>query len=174
MTATSQPRLDPDPDGPRTAFVLSGGGNLGVSQVGMLHALLERGIFPDAVVGTSVGALNGAVIATSPSLEGVDRLTDVWSSVRVGEIFPGGRLSRAWNVLSRDDHLFSNEGLQALIERAAPAATFEQTTVPLRIIATDLYGAEEIVFGAGPIAAACSRAARSRASIRRSNTTVAP
>src|SRR5438477_7109872 len=45
---------------PRTAFVLSGGGNQGVSQVGMLRALLERNIVPDVVIGTSAGALNGA------------------------------------------------------------------------------------------------------------------
>ena len=48
--------------GPRTAFVLSGGGNQGVSQVGMLRALLEREIVPDVVIGTSAGALNGAAV----------------------------------------------------------------------------------------------------------------
>ena len=154
MTTTATTRLDPDPHGPRTAFVLSGGGNLGVSQIGMLRALIERGILPDVVVGTSVGALNGAVIATTPGLEGVDRLSDVWCSIRTGEVFPGGRLARAWNVLSRDDHLFSNEGLQAVIERSAPASSFEETVVPLRVVATDLHSAEEVVFAAGPIAPA--------------------
>ena len=134
--------------------MLSGGGNLGVSQVGMLRALIERGIIPDVVVGTSVGALNGAVIATTPGLDGVDRLTDVWCSLRTGEVFPGGRLARAWNVLSRDDHLFENAGIQAIIERAAPASTFEQTVIPLRVVATDLNAAEEVVFAAGPIASA--------------------
>ena len=54
------------PDGPRTAFVLSGGGNQGVSQVGMLRALLERDIVPDVVIGTSAGALNGAGICYAP------------------------------------------------------------------------------------------------------------
>ncbi|HEX6312532.1 MAG TPA: patatin-like phospholipase family protein [Acidimicrobiia bacterium] len=137
--------------GPRTAFVLSGGGNLAVSQVGMLRALVEREVLPDVVVGTSAGALNGAVLATDPTIEGVERLTDVWCSLRAGEVFPGGKLSRAWNVLSRDDHLFSNEGLQAIIERADPAETFEQTAVPLRVIATDLQSGEEVVFAAGAI-----------------------
>jgi NTE family protein len=46
-----------------TVFVLGGGGNLGATQVGMLHALLERGILPDAIVGASIGALNGAFLA---------------------------------------------------------------------------------------------------------------
>jgi NTE family protein len=136
---------------PRTAFVLSGGGNLAVSQVGMLRALLEREIVPDVIVGTSAGALNGAVVATDPSVDAVERLTDVWCSLRTGEVFPGGKLSRAWNVLSRDDHLFSNEGLQAIIERADPVETFDQTAVPLRIIATDLHSGEEVVLAAGAI-----------------------
>ena len=43
-----------------TAFVLGGGGVLGAVEVGMLRALLERGVTPDLVLGTSVGALNGA------------------------------------------------------------------------------------------------------------------
>jgi NTE family protein len=145
---------DPDPRGPRTAFVLSGGGNLAVSQVGMLRALIERGILPDVVVGTSAGALNGAVIATDPTVDGVERLVDVWCSLRRDEVFPGGKLARAWNVLSRDDHLFENEGLQAIIDRANAAPTFDQTVVPLRVVTTDIVTGEEVVFAAGPIAAA--------------------
>lgn len=47
-------------------FVLGGGGSLGAVQVGMLQALAERGVLPDLVVGTSVGSLNGAVLAMDP------------------------------------------------------------------------------------------------------------
>ncbi len=64
--------LRPRAAGPRTAFVCGGGGNLGASQVGMLRALLDRGIRPDVVVGCSVGALNGAVVAADPTPAGVD------------------------------------------------------------------------------------------------------
>ncbi len=55
-----------------TAFVLGGGGVLGAVEVGMLRALLERDITPDLVLGTSVGALNGALVARQPDL-GVGR-----------------------------------------------------------------------------------------------------
>lgn len=143
-------RLRP-PDRPRTAFVLSGGGNQGVSQVGMLRALLERGIEPDVVIGTSAGALNGAAIATEPTLAGVEQLADVWLSIRSGEVFPGSRLARAWNVVRRDDHLFTNEGLVAIIERANAAPTFAELTVPLRVIATDLDTGDEVVLACGPV-----------------------
>ena len=54
-----------------TAFVLGGGGILGAAEVGMLRALLEREIVPDLIVGSSVGALNGAFIAADPSTASV-------------------------------------------------------------------------------------------------------
>ena len=56
-----------------TAIVLGGGGNLGATQVGMLRALLERGVEPAILVGCSVGALNAAGLAADPTLAGVER-----------------------------------------------------------------------------------------------------
>jgi NTE family protein len=138
-------------DTPRTAFVLSGGGNQAVSQVGMLRALLERDIVPDVVVGCSAGALNGAVVATDPTVAGVEHLADVWLSIRSGEVFQGSKLARAWNVLRRDDHLFTNDGLLSIIDRAHIAPTFAETDVPLRVVATDLGTGDEVVFASGPL-----------------------
>jgi NTE family protein len=138
-------------DRPRVAFVLSGGGNQCVSQVGMLRALIEREIVPDVVIGTSAGALNGSVVATEPTLNGVEHLEDVWLSIRTGEVFPGNRIARAWNVLTRDDHLFPSDGVKAVIARADPAKTFDRMKVPFRVIATDLRSGQEVVFAAGPV-----------------------
>lgn len=135
---------------PRTAFVFSGGGNQGVAQVGMLQALIERNIVPDIVVGTSVGAINAAAVASDPTVEGVDRLAEFWRGLHGDDIFPGGRLSRAWNVLRRSDHLFSNEGVKALIDMI-PARRFEELAVPLRVVATDYETGEEVVYAAGPL-----------------------
>jgi NTE family protein len=135
----------------RTAFVLSGGGNQGVAQVGMLRALLERGIVPDVVVGTSAGALNGAAVAYAPNLTGVDRLEAVWTSLTAADVFPGGRLTRAWNVVRRGTHLFGREGLEMIIDRASPARSFADLAVPLRVIATDLDTGEEVVLARGPL-----------------------
>ena len=52
---------------PRTAFVLAGGAALGAMQAGMVHALYERGIAPDLLIGTSAGALNAAFPASRPA-----------------------------------------------------------------------------------------------------------
>lgn len=138
---------------PRTAFVFSGGGNQGVAQVGMLQALVERNIVPDVVVGTSVGAINAAAVAAEPTVEAVDRLAEVWRGLHGDDIFPGGRLSRAWNVLRRSDHLFSNEGVKAIIDMI-PARRFEELAVPLRVVATDYETGEEVVYASGPLSPA--------------------
>jgi len=136
---------------PRTAFVLSGGGNQGVSQVGMLRALLEREIVPDVVIGTSAGALNGAAVAYAPNLTGVAQLAAVWEQLRSEHVFPGGKIHRAWNVVRRGTSLFGNEGLAAVIHHATPARSFSDLEIPLRVIATDLDTGEEVVVARGPL-----------------------
>jgi NTE family protein len=136
---------------PRTAFVLSGGGNQCIAQVGMLGALFERDLLPDVIIGCSAGAFNGAIVAANPTRAGVDQLVDIWQSLRGDAIFPGGRFSRAWNLLTRDDHLFSNQGLRELLDRGDTAETFESLVVPLRVVAADLDTGEEVVFAQGPL-----------------------
>jgi len=136
---------------PTTAFVLSGGANQGVSQVGMLRALLEREIYPDVVIGTSVGALNGAALATSPTLEKIDHLEQAWVGLRGDNVFPGGTLRRAWNVLRRDDHLIPNDGLQEVISLAEVAPTFGDLALPLRVVTTDVATGDEILIVGGAL-----------------------
>jgi NTE family protein len=117
----------------------------------MLRAVLERGIVPDVVIGTSAGALNGAAVAYSPNLTGIAQLEAVWTSLTAAEVFPGGKLSRAWNVLRRETHLFESDGLETLVDRATPARSFADLAVPLRVIATDLDRSEEVVLVRGPL-----------------------
>src|SRR3954468_12558990 len=74
-----------------TAFVLSGGGNLGAVQVGMLLALADRGVVPDVLVGTSVGAVNAAFLAAGPSPPRVEALAGGWEGIsRRDDTRPGG------------------------------------------------------------------------------------
>lgn len=136
---------------PRVAFVLSGGGNQGVSQVGMLRALLERGIVPDVVIGTSAGALNGAAVAAAPEQASVDHLADVWTTTESASVFPEGRIARMWNVIQRGPSLFSGWGLSEVVERARTVERFEDLAVPLRVVATDLDTGAEVVLAAGPL-----------------------
>ena len=135
---------------PNIAFVLSGGGVLGAAQVGQLQALIEAGITPDVVVATSVGALNGAAVAADPTPEGVARLAEVWRGLKTEDIFPGSRFARAWNIVSRGDHIHPNAGIRRLVEQL-PVATFEDTPIPVWISATNLRSGEEHWFSRGSL-----------------------
>jgi NTE family protein len=117
----------------------------------MLRALVERAIRPDVVIGTSVGALNGAVVATAPVAEQVDHLEEVWLGLTGDRVFPGGAWRRAWNLVRRDDHIISNEGLQAILTGTLIADTFGELAVPLRVVTADLETGTELVFASGPL-----------------------
>lgn len=71
------------------AAVIGGGGVLGAAQVGIGYALEQRGFAPDMIIGTSVGALNGAIVAAHPGTAAA-RLDHVWSRVRRREVYPLG------------------------------------------------------------------------------------
>ena len=144
-----QRREEPESVG-KIAVVLSGGGNRGVVQVGMLRALLEAGVRPDVVVGTSVGSLNGAALARDPSDGGLDELESVWLGLSREQLFADGRLTRAWRLASRASHLWGNEGLAAAID-AFGVQDFSELALPFRVIACDLATGGEAVFCSGPL-----------------------
>ena len=119
-------------------FVLGGGGSLGAVQVGMLQALAEREVFPDLVVGTSVGSLNGAVLAMDPK-GAANRLNRIWPRIRRQMVFPGGPLAQLRTLQQGRTHLFPNTGLQSLITALLPAnATFAKLALPFGAVTTDV------------------------------------
>lgn len=124
--------------GPRTAWVLGGGGNLGSIQVGMLRALADRGEVPDLVVGCSVGALNGLAMAADPSPEGVERLRRTWLDVRGDDLFPATKMSGPWMLLKKSPSLYPDVGIRDLIDRCAPHDRIEEYPVPFECVATNL------------------------------------
>jgi NTE family protein len=135
----------------RVAYVLSGGGNLGALQIGMLRALAERGIRPDLVVGCSVGAINGAALAEDPSLVGVGRLERLWRELDGKELMPSGILPRAVALTRRGEAIHDNEGLRRVLEEQLSARTFEDLAVPFQCVATDVIGVREVWFESGPL-----------------------
>lgn len=133
------------------AFVLSGGGNLGAGQVGAVLALLERGITPDLLVGTSAGAINAAYLAGDPGLEGAERLASIWTSIRTRDVF---RLPlKPWHLLShlRGDALYHSDDLRRLLERSLPYDKIEDARLGLRIVATDFSNGGAVAFHSGPV-----------------------
>lgn len=134
-----------------TVFVLGGGANLGATQVGMLRALFEHGITPDAVVGCSVGAINGSVIAANPSLATIGHLETLWRNLDNHTICPPGRLNAIRLLARRYPTLESNDGLRRLLELHLPFRNFEDTEIPLHVVATSLVTGTERWFNRGDV-----------------------
>ncbi len=135
----------------RTAFVLSGGGNLGAIQVGMLRALSERGIVPDVVLGCSVGALNGAGFALDPTEHGVLRLENHWRTSS-HKLMPSSRIPSAVQLLRKGASLHDNVELRGSIERlVGPGRSFEDFQVPFQCVAAEVESAVERWFEDGDL-----------------------
>ena len=133
----------------RRTFVLSGGGALGALQVGALRALLENKVQPDMVVGCSAGALNAAFLSRGVNIENVERAADVWRQVTTQIVYPGGRFTSFWRVISGQDSLHDNRRFYSFLQATGctPALTFGAATVRLYVTATNLRTGKLHVFG---------------------------
>ena len=130
------------------AFVLSGGGAFGSVQVGMLRALRDAGVVPDLIIGASVGALHGALIASGRS-DAVEILDDLWRTMTRRQLF-GGPLTVA-RSLARGRSLSSFDRLGGLIDAHLPVTGFDQLAVPFAAVATDALTGEPELLRAGSI-----------------------
>src|SRR4051812_6076779 len=134
-----------------TAFVLGGGGQLGAHEAGMLRALLERGVVPDMVVGTSVGAINGAAIATSPTVEMARRLGETWSTIENSDVFAGSMLGRLATLARTRTHLHESGALRATLTEVLEIALIEDLPVRFQCVAASIEAAAEHWFSSGPL-----------------------
>ncbi len=137
-----------------TAFVLGGGGILGTTQVGMLRALAEQGIRPDMILGTSIGALNGAFAAADPTPAGAERLRAVWHAVQKSGIFLDSPVRQAARVARYRTHLLSNAPLRRILDEQLPVADFADLEVPFQCVAACIEDASGRWFAEGSIAPA--------------------
>lgn len=131
--------------------MLGGGGSLGAVQVGMLRALAERGLTPDLVVGTSVGSVNGALLALDPA-GATERLAAIWSVMTRARVFPGGPLAQ-WRMVRRHrNHLFPNDGLaRVLTDALGPDRDFASLALPFGTVAVDAVTGHAVLLRTGPL-----------------------
>jgi NTE family protein len=117
----------------------------------MVRAILHRGIRPDLVVGTSIGALNGAAVAASPDEHVADRLTDMWASPQARTVY-GDSLPRQLGRFARRTHLHSPAPLRRMLERELGAGTtFADLEVHFECCAASIERAAEHWFSSGPL-----------------------
>jgi NTE family protein len=136
---------------PQVAYVLGGGGLLGAAEVGMLRGLTDAGVVPDVVLGTSIGAINGAVFAAYPGVEAVDRLNRLWTSEATSTVFGAsawqrmGTLARSWT------HAHPVEPLRDLLAEQLDGLVIEDLPLPFQCVAASIERAAEHWFTEGPV-----------------------
>jgi NTE family protein len=136
----------------RTAFVLGGGGLLGAVEVGMLRALLERDVRPDLILGTSVGALNGALVAADPTPAVVQRLVGLWESAAgSGEVYGDGPVRQVSRAVRTGTHLHSAKPLRDRLVQELGDLTFAELPVPFQCCAASIERATEHWFTDGRV-----------------------
>jgi NTE family protein len=131
------------------AVVLSGGGTYGAVQVGMLRSLVEHDIRPQFVLGSSIGAVNGAIYAQDPTLSGLARLEELWRGLDGQGILPTGWLPNALALARKGEAIHTNDRLRGLLEGVLRTETFEGLEVPFQCVATDVGDAREVWFSTG-------------------------
>ena len=141
---------DDDAAAPAVAFVLGGGGIMGAAEVGMLRALGEAGITPGLVLGTSVGAINGVVLAAAPDTA-VDRLAALWTGIKDDSPFGGSILERVATLARSRTYLHGNEALLRLLETNLDVRRFEDLEVPFQCVAAVIERADARWFASGPL-----------------------
>ncbi|HEV7177232.1 MAG TPA: patatin-like phospholipase family protein [Solirubrobacteraceae bacterium] len=147
-------------DGLHTAFVFSGGASLGALQVGMLQALYERGIAPDLLVATSVGALNAAFVASRPQTVTTAReLGRVWRNLQRDDIFPVSMGALVGGLCGRRNHLVPDRGLRQLVRRHLEFDELAGAAIPLHLVAFNLIERRELLLSEGPAVDAAVAAA---------------
>jgi NTE family protein len=142
-------------DSQMTAFVLSGGASLGAVQAGMLQALYERDVAPDLIVGSSVGAVSGAFIASRPAIpETAEELADVWRGLSRGNVFPLDPLTGFLGFFGARDHLVSDGALRKLVAEHLELRTLEDSPIPFHVVVTELLSGRELRLSSGDAASA--------------------
>lgn len=136
----------------KTAFVLGGGGILGAHEVGMLRALAESSLVPDMVLGTSIGAVNGAFFAADPTPGGVERLIELWQDLNAASVSAGMILRRVTTLARSGTHLESLESARARLAEALPVDRVEKLRVRFQCVAASIERAAEHWFDHGPLA----------------------
>jgi NTE family protein len=138
-------------DRPGTVIVLGGGGVLGAVQVGMLRAVLEAGIQVDLVLGTSVGAINGAALAAFPEAEVADRLEALWRSPEASEVFAAGPVARLRELARTKTAAHSAAPLRRALRAQLDDRHIEDLPVPFQCCAARIEDAAEHWFERGSV-----------------------
>ncbi|HET7322477.1 MAG TPA: patatin-like phospholipase family protein [Longimicrobiaceae bacterium] len=145
MTADAEPVLPigAAPSQPRTILVLGGGGMKGIAHVGVWKALEERGIVPDAIIGTSIGAMVGACLSGGmgwKELAGMARALKRQDIVEIDK-------RALWLGGVREESVFVGDRYLSYLKKVLPVHDFSELEIPLRFNTVSLVSGREVWFG---------------------------
>jgi NTE family protein len=130
---------------PRTVLVLGGGGMKGIAHIGVWKALEEAGLRPDAIMGTSIGALIGALIAGGM---GWREMAEIARKLTKEDIVAINRRAIFFGGV-REEAVFMGDHFRRYIAGVVPVRSFEELEVPFRLNSVSLVTGEEVWFGTG-------------------------
>ncbi len=117
----------------------------------MVKALAETEIRPDMVFGTSIGSINGAIIASGPLEDTALLLETAWKDMVSGSMLREGITGRISNMVRHRTHLHSNAGLRSLLLDWLPHERFEDLPVMFQCSAACIETSSEWWFDSGPL-----------------------
>jgi len=124
---------------PKIALVLGGGAARGFAHIGVIKVLEQNGIVPDMVVGTSAGALVGALYAGGYTPFGLQRLAQEMDE----SVFAD------WSLKGLSKGLIKGDALEGFVNQRLAGKTIEKLPKVLGVVATDLQSGESVVFRTG-------------------------
>jgi len=116
----------------------------------MLQALAEVGLAPDLVVGTSVGSVNGALLAEDRR-GAANRLTHIWLEVTREMVFPGRAVERVRTWYEHRTYFVASDALRDLLTRTFSSERIEDLPVPFAATAMDLVTGQTVHLESGPL-----------------------
>ena len=129
-------------------LALGGGGVKGFAHLGVIQAIIEKGITPDIIAGTSAGALAGVFIA------------DGYAPEEIMHIFTSKKRKEFVDLTIPHVGISKMTNLSKLLKKYIRAKTFEELKVPLYVVTTDFDNGEIVCFSKGnltdPVVASCS------------------
>ena len=128
----------------------SGGTSLGSVQVGMLKAVLEAGIEPDLLVGTSAGAVNAASIGQGFTASRLEHLANIWSGLRTSDVFGRFGIRSVLRLANDRGALSSAISLRALLEVHLPHS-HSDLAVRTALVATDFLSGSPVILSEGDL-----------------------
>jgi NTE family protein len=133
------------------AFVLGGGGRWGAVEVGMLAALVDADITPDTIIGTSIGAVNGAMFAADPTRAGIASLERAWLDLANSDVLVPRKRDQLRNLLRLAPSLVSHAPFEHWLREQLPVSRFDELAVPFECVAASIERAAERWFRTGPL-----------------------